>query len=420
MRIDKEIGKDKTLTFYYDHMNEDIDTPMAKPGMYYPQYDPVTGTMIYHSLHRSDAFRRSIQNNVALAYRWQQGENITNNFQIYRNHYNRYWHGFKPDGGSASQYNEADGIEWNQTRRLNDRHTLLGGFDWRKAHVDIPEYDLQKNKLRTLGLFLEDRWTLDSAWTLNTGLRWDDSDTYDSEATVRIGVNRKVDDDTNIYLSWGQVYRGPDIDMLYMPTIEYYKGNPNLKPETGHTTTLGINTKLAGGTSIQASVFSSYLKDAIEWNWNQNLWLYEAMNINKQKKRGLDLTVTHPLNSLWDLTAGYSYVRTREATQGGEYQSDISNSNPNFYRLGVAYHKDAWNINLLGRGATGRSLDAFTSKRYWVLDVGASYQMNPDVKLYAKVYNLTNRAYEIIHTDYGVGAQPMPSRQIVIGVEGRL
>ncbi|MGL5514450.1 MAG: TonB-dependent receptor, partial [Sporomusa sp.] len=70
VRLDKDLGEDRTLTFYFDHLSEEAGYPIAKPGL---------------MNHNPYAVRQTVQNNVSLAYKWQQGKNITNNFQIYRN-----------------------------------------------------------------------------------------------------------------------------------------------------------------------------------------------------------------------------------------------------------------------------------------------------------------------------------------------
>ncbi|QDR79893.1 TonB-dependent receptor plug domain-containing protein [Sporomusa termitida] len=413
VRLDKDFGGNRTLTFYFDHLREDAGSPISKPGL----------GMAGYEFFRPDSNRQITQNNVSLAYRWQQGEKVTNNLQLYRNHYKLRWANILP--GSLSIYiSEDDGLEWNQTRKLSDRHTLLGGVEYRNSYVDNREIDYVNTKMRNLGLFLEDRWSWDSRWTFTGGVRYDDASEYDSESTMRMSLNRKINEDTNVYLSWGEVFRGPNAVDLFRPDDPSYRRNPNLKPESGHTTTLGANTRLPGGTKIQASLFSSYLKNAFAWDIifvDPTTYYSQTVNKAKQKKRGLDLMVTQPLAEHWDLTAGYSYLQVRENNQDGQgYLADATNSNPNMYRLGLGYHNDAWNVNVSLRGATGRSLETFTSKQYWVTDIAASYQVNPDVKVYTKVYNLANRAYETLYLFETVGTQPMASRQVVFGVEGRL
>ncbi|CVK20139.1 TonB-dependent receptor plug domain-containing protein [Sporomusa sphaeroides] len=415
IRLDKDFGDNRTLTLYFDHLREDAGSPITRPGL--SSQGPY-----FTEFFRPDSNRQITQNNVSLAYRWQQGENVTNNLQLYRNHYKLRWANIK--AGSLSTYiDEEDGVEWNQTRRLSDQHTLLGGFDWRNTYVDNRNMDYVNNKMRNLGYFIEDRWSWDPNWTLTSGVRHDDPSEYKSKSTARFSLNRKINEASNVYLSWGQVYRGPNATDLFRPDDVNYRRNPNLKPEDGHTTTLGLNTKLPGGTTIQASLFSTYLKNAFDWDYSH---MYtdgyaQMINIAEQKRRGLDISVTQPLAEHWDLTAGYAYLRSEKNDKSGSgYRPDIANSNPNAYRLGVLYHNNAWNVSASLRGATGRSLDAFTSRQYWVTDVAASYQMNPDVKVYAKVYNLTNRAYETMYLFDTVGTQPMASRQFVFGVEGRL
>ncbi len=415
IRLDKDFGDNRTLTLYFDHLREDAGSPIARPGLGY--YDHMGQ---YKEYFNPNSTRQITQNNVSLAYRWQQGENVTNNLQLYRNHYKLRWANINP-GSLAIYIDEEDGIEWNQTRRLSDQHTLVGGFDWRNTYVDERYSTYTGNKLRNLGYFLEDSWSWDPKWTLTAGVRHDDSSKYKSKSTARFSLNRKINEDTNAYLSWGQVYRGPDATALFRPDGLGYQHNPDLKPENGHTAALGINTKLPGGTTIQASLFSTYLENAFKWQYDLVTYSSQMINIAEQKRRGLDISVTQPLAEHWDLTAGYAYLRSEENDKSGSgYRPDIDNSNPNAYRLGVLYHNNAWNVNVLLRGATGRSLDAFTSRQYWVTDVAASYQMNPDVKVYAKVYNLTNRAYETMYLFDRVGTQPMASRQFVFGVEGRL
>ena len=404
VRIDTEFDEKRSLAFTFDHLREDVGAPNAAP--YVPAY------------FRPDGKRWITQNNVSLAYRWKQGDSITNNLQVYRNHQKMLW--FNASGyNEMSRYlSETDGVEWNQVRKLGD-HTAIVGFDWRDSYSDNVLYNYKNHKLRNLGLFIEDSWNWNPAWTFTAGIRKDDPSEYSGETTARLGLNRKINDYTNAYLSWGEVFRGPDAVALFMPETPNYKPNPDLKPETGYSTTMGFNTRLSSGTNIQTSIFSSHTKNAFKWWYAPDYSYAKIINVGKQKKRGMDIAITHPLTPQWDLTAGYAYLKVEE-NEGAGYNLDPGNSNPNYYRLGVAYHQDGWNVNIAGRGATGRSKDGFTSKQYWLLDAAVSYQLNPNVKVYAKGYNLTNRAYETTYLYNIIGAQPMASRQLVFGVEGRL
>ena len=69
-------------------------------------------------------------------------------------------------------------------------------------------------------------------------------------------------------------------------------GDPNLKPEKGYVWTFGGNTKLNDKTDISASVFYSDIKDAIDWVWDGGTTT-QAINVNKEKRRGLELSLNH-------------------------------------------------------------------------------------------------------------------------------
>ncbi|WP_028971799.1 TonB-dependent receptor [Sporomusa ovata] len=82
--------------------------------------------------------------------------------------------------------------------------------------------------------------------------------------------------------------------------------------------------------------------------------------------------------------------------------------------------QDKWNGQIALRGATGRSLAAFTSSSYWVVDVAVDYKISADLPAYCKGYNLTNRAYELNGSEGYQGSFPMVARRFTLGLEQRI
>jgi vitamin B12 transporter len=222
-----------------------------------------------------------------------------------------------------------------------------------------------------------------------------------------------------VYASWGQIFKTPFIADVYGGG--FMVPNLNLKPETGDVVTLGLNTRLAEGTELQASVFSSRLNDALDYivvGYNQYQW----QNVAELKRKGLNLSLKRRLSPQWQASLGYSYVKVEE--QGATQREEINNNEPHGYRLGLQYEQNKWNANFTLRGATGRDTRAFTSSDYWVADLGVNYKVNPATRVYLKVYNLTNEAYEL-HGSYGdssnlTGLYPMAGRQVVFGIDQRI
>ena len=131
---------------------------------------------------------------------------------------------------------------------------------------------------------MEDRWGFAPSWQLNSGLRYDKHSTAGGKFTPHFAVNKKFNEDSNAYISWGRVFNAPNTDTLfwYQPGYSMF-GNLDLKPETGSVLTVGFNTKTSASTSVSASYFNSKIDDAIDWESDAN-YLYKPVNIDSEKR----------------------------------------------------------------------------------------------------------------------------------------
>ena len=67
---------------------------------------------------------------------------------------------------------------------------------------------------------------------------------------------------------------------------------------------------------------------------------------------------------------------------------------------------------------TGANTVGFTSKRFFVIDWNANYNITKDIITYLAITNLTNEAYETMSDSYfGAGGAAMPGRQVMVGVK---
>ncbi|MGL5513430.1 MAG: TonB-dependent receptor plug domain-containing protein, partial [Sporomusa sp.] len=428
IHLEQDLGSGRSLTFTLDHTNgwKGFNVMPDKP-----LFDSSGGGTTY----LPNIVQTYVENNVDLTYRWNQGGQANNFIRLYRNYltydYNNHMDPSYPDYyyNGLSYTTRADGAEWQQTWRFSDRYTLLGGVSWRQVTADSKEYPIEfmgitgynydGKKMSNKAFFLENNWRLPKNWTMTAGIRYDDYNLFGDNTSARITANRELNATTNVYASWGQIFKTPFIGDVYGGG--FMIANPNLKAETGDVITVGMNTRLSKGTELQASVFRSHLKDALDYIMVGPAQ-YQWQNVAELKRRGLDISLRHRLSSQWQVSAGYSYVKVEE--HGATKREEINNNEPNGYRLGLQYEQDKWNADFALRGATGRSTQAFTASDYWVVDLGLSYKVNPATRVYLKAYNLTDEAYEM-HGAYGdtsglVGLYPMAGRQIVFGMEQRI
>jgi vitamin B12 transporter len=403
LRLDKELGNERSLSLQLEHMDDHSGTNL---------YLDNAGNPVYPG-----AYQELSSDNIALTYNWDK--NTENFFRLYRNAskgtlYNSLT---KSDWVSPYSYDlYANGAEWQQNWKLSDKQTLVGGANWRQEHLD--DEDTINRGVTAKSLFAENRWQLPSKWTLSIGTRYDEQSIAGDNITSHLAVNREINETTNVYASWGQYVKNPTIAQLYSNTSGWH-GNPDLKSETGDTITLGMNTQLSDGTKLKASIYKSILEDPLYWSWNGSFTKYE--NYEHEKRKGLDLSLSRTLSPQWSISAGYSYAQIiTKKTGATEFTNDVNNTQPNGYRLGVQYTQDKWDAGLTLRSATGRSLQGFTSQSYLTLDMIVNYQLNSDTRLYVKGYNLTNEAYELSHYWGAAGSSPMPGRNFYVGVEHRM
>lgn len=394
MRLDKDLNSDSALSFQFEHTEDESG---------------FAGTMQATGVSYPGGYWKNKDNNLALTYLWGKDNGNNNLFRLYHNQLQTNYY----KSLTATYDLAANGVDWQQSWILGQRHTLVGGSEWRQEKLE--DHDTINKIATTSALFLEDRWKLPHDWTLSAGTRYDNHSEAGGHLTSRITANREINSATNIYASWGEYVKNPTIAQLYSNT-QYWKGNPSLQPETGKTITVGMNTKLTDGTKIQASIYRSEIKDSIYWDW-----VDRYQNLDDETRRGLDISFSKNLSTQWNVSGGYSYTKIESTTSQAKYSPAIRNSQPNGYRLNIEYDQDKWNSNLTLRRVTGRNLTKFTSKSFTTLDMIVNYKINTDTRAYVKGYNLTNEAYETIGAMWGdAGEYPMPARSFYVGVEHKM
>lgn len=397
--------------------HELTDTTNLEFGYDYSKFDGISMySMPANASFSSRLYKKT--NNINVKYDWLTNDTEKGYVQVYRNNYDY--------DNKGKMHESVTGFEAQQEVNVSDTNKLVFGASYRKAHVinnGSANYD---NKIDNKALFVSDQWEFAPAWSLNTGVRYDNHSKAGSKTTWSVGLNKKLDEDSHVYLNWGQVFKAPTTDDLYYNSPAYggYYGDPNLKPETGSTLTLGYGAKLAEKTEVNVNYFQSTLKDAIKWYYATSPAYVK--NIDKQKKKGLELNVKHELNDNWDAEASYSYVCVKNNENDTGYVRDY-NYIPNVYRLGVRYHNDLWNADLFLRAGSGadvnRTKDAWSKPAYIdssfvTVDAAVGYKATKALSFYAKGYNLLNKAYaELAGTDGATYKYPAQGRRFIVGAE---
>lgn len=399
VKLDQKVGDDNRIGINFEHINAEGGSPFNSSGF---------GT--------TDSHKR-ISNNVDLRYDWNENSDDKGYVQVYKNY--QHAHFRSPVASRQSNFTDSTiGLEAQQNFKFSDTDELTVGLEYYKTTVDNISLYTGERDINNKAIFAENRWEFAPSWQLNTGLRYDHHSKYGSEVTPKVALNKKFDENSNVYLSWGRVFNAPTTDDLfwYQPGAYPTYGDPDLKPEKGYVWTLGGNAKLNDKTDISASVFYSDIKDAIDWVWDGKKTT-QAINVNKEKRRGLELSLNHDFDDNLSAYASYTYVQVKQ-DKGKGFTKDLT-TKPNIYRAGLKYKNADWLFTLNANAVTGQSEKNFVDSSYFTLDLGAQYKINDNAKLFINGYNLTNARYAEFGGLYknGEAKYPMAGRSFIIGAE---
>jgi len=397
VKLTQDIGKDQQATLYFHHSYKSGD----QPAYISSKYAAVSGS--------------DLNNDVSFQYDWGKESDHTGFVRLYRNYYVGNYY-----GSPSNRYHETKvGVDLQQSFKLSKNNNLIAGLEWRDSHLGSGEYDGNR-KIITKAIFLQDTWNFAPEWTFTLGDRYDKHSMFGHKNSLSAGLNKKFGDKGHAYLSWGQVFRAPQGNDLFWNEDWGWGmgmfGNPDLKPETGYTWTLGYDTKVGQKTRIGITGFYSKLNDAIKW-MDVGGYRYEVLNVEKEKKRGIELSVNHEFTKNLSMNASYVYVKS-DIDSGTAKTRDYKIA-PNQYKFGISYHDDRFRAELMGRGASGQSNKEFADSKYLTMDISLQYKIQKNWKVYANMYNLTNAAYtEYPHvTADGRYQYPAAGRHFFIGTE---
>lgn len=340
--------------------------------------------------------------------------NVTWNFKEDTNvpGYVRFFYNYKWIDQSGSFSNRTMGLDGQYGWNLNDNNTLIVGTEWHQSNSENAESGYYGKKLTNRSIFLQDTWKFAKKWTLVPGMRMDNHSMFGTHWSPKVAINYLADADTQVYASWGRVFKAPTADDLYYNNYGCV-GNPNLRPETGYTATIGLNHNLNESSSVSFSVFQSELHDAITWYGYAGV-VYA--NNSDEKRRGMELSFKQELSQMWSYDLGYSYIKREVATNGAPMGVDPSNLQPNGYRIGVHYNSGAWKANLLGTIGSGLDAQYYNNNSsYNIWDFNLSYDIKKNLTTYFKVNNLTNQEHFEQKTS-GVNYYPCTGRFYQVGL----
>ncbi|MDF2502403.1 MAG: cirA 6 [Anaerosporomusa subterranea] len=388
VRLDKELNQNDALTFTYD---------------LYDAHAGLPGSTAYLT---PDDYSDTLRRNWSLGYtsNHDSGQRL---FRYYENEY--ISKGFNW-GSNFRNDNKVTAFEYQDSAALNKQHTLTWGGEWRKDEVwSTAEGGTSRKGITTAG-YLQDRFAWTDKTTLTTGLRYDHNTIYGDNWLPRVEVSYQKDDTTSLFANWGKIFKAPKFDDLYGDDGYGNLGDPNLKPEEGWTSELGVKKRLNDNSEGTLSVFKRKIDGAIRWQPTGLNWWdpYQPVNIDGYTATGVNASFATKLSDVTTLNLGYTYLDAHD--QNEQYTGEPRNT----FTVGVTNKSGKLTTVLNGVYVDASGLSSNRVPSRFVANTSFNYAFTKQQSVFLQMNNLFDRKYEEMR------GYPANERSVFIGFKQTL
>jgi outer membrane receptor protein involved in Fe transport len=235
----------------------------------------------------------------------------------------------------------AEGVQADASWRINDSHTLRGGFlgqvestafDTNSLVLPVDEAGAQTsnvpvgivdNGARTGGLYgvyLQDEWRILPALTLNYGLRFDGVNefTHENQVSPRVNVVWKATETTTVHAGYSRYFVPPPFELVSPTTIALFNNttaapsvqqDDTVKAERSHYFDLGISQVIVPSLTVGLDGYYKLATNLIDEGQFGAPIILTAFNYAKGRVGGVEFTLSYDQGP-WSIygNAAYSHA----------------------------------------------------------------------------------------------------------------
>jgi hypothetical protein len=234
----------------------------------------------------------------------------------------------------------AEGVQADASWRINDTHTLRGGFlgqvettafdttyfvlpvDAMGAQTSNVPLGIVDNGARAGGLYgvyLQDEWRLLPALTLNTGLRFDAVNQFTNENQVgpRVNLVMKATDTTTVHAGYSRYFVPPPFELVAPSAIALFNNTTAastvqqdgiVRAERSHYFDVGVNEIIVPGLTIGLDGYYKLAINLIDEGQFGAPIILSAFNYAKAYVAGAEFTVSYDQGP-WSVYGNAAYSR---------------------------------------------------------------------------------------------------------------
>lgn len=265
-------------------------------------------------------------------------------------------------------------------------------------------------------VYLQDQITITEKLSATLGVRYDNTDDFDSETTYRIATRYALTPSTLIRATYSEGFRAPSLYEMYgfSPNSFFsaYYGNPDLRPETSKNWELGLDQYWWDGKiQTSATVFKNDIDDLITTVY---LPTFDSTSINTDdaEMRGLEADMRIEMTRQLGIQLNYTYTRSQNEDDQQLLRRPVHQANVDLIYQPSADWSFTGSLHHIGsRKDVNAAGNRVRMGSYAVVNVSAAYKVNDNARLFARIENLTDRNYEPVWGYQGTGVTG------IVGVE---
>jgi len=222
--------------------------------------------------------------------------------------------------------------------------------------------------------------------------RYDDNSDFGGAFSGSGAIGWKATEDLRLIASYGNAFRAPTLNELFSPGYGgYYAGNAQLDPERSRTAELGLDWRIDAANRLGVRAFSTRVHDLIDFAGGST---FEAINVAHAQIDGAE--PTHNFNAdAWSLDSELTLQDPRNTDTGAQLLRRPKEKFSSVLTAALGERASA-GVEFVWSGKredyAGTALGAYS-----LLNLRASYTLNPSWQLGARLENLFDRDYELVH-----------------------
>lgn len=225
------------------------------------------------------------------------------------------------------------------------------------------------------------------AWQAN--LRHDDYSDFGAHDTGLAGYGYQLTLGLRLLASYSTAFRAPTFNDLYNPL---WGGNPNLRPEKARSWEAGLHYSRPG-LDARLVHFETRTRDLIVYVWPTGL-----VNLDRARSDGWEASLSSRLGG-YDLHLSLTLQDPRDARTG----EPLLRRAKRLGSVSLARSLGSWSWQAEVKASSERqdshvaNFNRIRNPGYAVVNLSARYALRPDLSLAARIDNLFDRDYSLVH-----------------------